>query len=82
MCGRRVHVENDMVTASVIRVKGGCGNMRVRINGKAMNQFIQLTLLEISSSLMESVKMEFIIYILVGTWILHRDCIFQMWMNA
>ena len=46
-----------MVTASVIRVRGGCGNMRVRINGQAMNQFVQLTLLEISSSLTESVKM-------------------------
>ena len=59
LCGRRVHVEKDMVTASVIRVRGGCGNMRVRINGQAMNQFVQLTLLEISSSLTESVKMEF-----------------------
>ena len=53
-----------MVRASVIRVRGGSGDTRVRKNGQTMNQFVQVTLLKITSYV-ESVKREFIQTILI-----------------
>ena len=43
-----------MVRASMIRVREGSGNRRVRKNGPTINQ---VTLLKVSSSHIESVKM-------------------------
>ena len=57
-----------MVKASMIRVRGKdevCCNWRVRKNRQAMKQFIQVTLLEVSSSLMENVKVETILIICI-----------------
>ena len=59
LCERKVHVEKIMAKTSLIRVSGGGGDRRIRKNGQTINQFVQLTLLKVGYSHMESVMTEF-----------------------
>ena len=59
-----------MVRVSVIRVREGSGLRRVRKNWQTMNQFVQVTLLTISSYT-ESVKTELILIIRIPGFYTH-----------
>ena len=48
-----------MIRTSGVRVRRGSRNRRVRKNGQTMDQFVQVTLLKITSSHIYSLKTEF-----------------------